>query len=512
MLAVLSGAVLVGCDSSPLPAETRGAGRTSLPAAGETDAAPPSTTGANAPPAATSDLLWESPTDGGPVELAYLPPAVQGVVACRPAELLAAPEGKATLAGWGELAQRPIAILESQLGLPCSEVETLLVGLLDGEFTEAGLGPPRLALVATIRHGLDVSALRAKWGSPESREHDGETYYEGSELAWYLPRARQAKCLVVAPREVMPEILELNGRPPSLRQELSRLLAESDRDRQLTVAVTPSFLATGGKQLLTGPWAPLTNELAWWLDDQVLAVLGSLHLERDLFLEARFSTKADVRSALWERAFRTRLGASEKRLEEYLARGVSTPYGAEILARFPQMWQQLVRHARTAHHDREVIVRAYLPGVAAHNLALATRLALTEIVPRTAVSTGGDSPGALSLAARLQRPISLVFPRQTLEQALELFGREAGIDLEIRGADLQLEGITKNQSFGLEARNLPALEVLEQILRLASPEGKLVHVIETAQPSGEKLFITTRAAAAKRRPAEKTPESSPPEN
>jgi len=512
MLAVLSSAVLAGCDSSPPRAEAPGAGATSRPAPGETEAAPASPAAPSASPSATSELLWESPTDGGPVDLAYLPPGVQGVVACRPAELLAAPEGKATLAGWGDLAEGPIAKLESQLGLPGAEVESLLVGLLDGEFTEAGLGPPRLALVATTRQGLDLPALLLKWGSPQPREQQGETYYEGSTLAWYLPPARQGTCLVVAPREVMPEILELNGRPPSLRQELSRLLAESDRDRQLTWAVTPSFLATGGKQLLTGPWAPLTDELAWWLDDQVLAVLGSLHLEKDLFLEARFYTKADVRSALWERAFRTRLGASGKRVEDFLARGVPTPYGAEILARFPQMWQQLVRHSRTAHQDREVIVRAYLPGVAAHNLALATRLSLTEIVPGTTVSTGGDSAEPLSVAARLQRPISLVFPRQTLEQALELFGREAGIDLEIRGADLQLEGITKNQSFGLEARNLPALEVLEQILRRASPEGKLVHVIETAQSGGEKLFVTTRAAAAKRRPADGSQESSQPEN
>jgi hypothetical protein len=307
----------------------------------------------------------------------------------------------------------------------------------------------------------------------------------------------------------MPDILELAGSPPSLRSELQSMLMESDRDRLCTLLFVPSFLATGGKQLLTGTLAPLGEELDWFLDGQALAVLVSAHLTNDLFVETRLYTRPDTRPALLERNLRSRLEESSQRLEAYLNSGKATPYGADVLARFPQMWQQLVAHTRLAHQDRQVILRTTLPGVAAHNLALAGNLALTEIVPAgTGAAAASDAPRSLSLEERLARPISLRFPRQTLEQAIELFGREAGIETEILGGDLQLEGITKNQSFGLDTADLPAAEVLRRILQQASPDGKLIYVIRGDGAAGEsKLCITTRAAATKR--GEKLPASLP---
>jgi hypothetical protein len=76
---------------------------------------------------------------------------------------------------------------------------------------------------------------------------------------------------------------------------------------------------------------------------------------------------------------------------------------------------------------------------------------------------------------------------------------DAEIKYEIVGGDLQLEGITKNQSFGLDEKDKTVGEILRKIMLLANPDGKLVYVIKPAQPGGpETLFITTRAAAAKR--------------
>ena len=64
---------------------------------------------------------------------------------------------------------------------------------------------------------------------------------------------------------------------------------------------------------------------------------------------------------------------------------------------------------------------------------------------------------------------------------------------------LQLEGITKNQSFGLDEKNKPADEILRNIMLKANPDGKLVYVVKSKQPGGEEvLLITTRAAAGKR--------------
>jgi hypothetical protein len=69
--------------------------------------------------------------------------------------------------------------------------------------------------------------------------------------------------------------------------------------------------------------------------------------------------------------------------------------------------------------------------------------------------------------------------------------------MDISGPDLQLEGITKNQSFGLESRDKPAREVLVEILAKANPDGKLVYIVR--QEDGvETILVTTRAAVEKR--------------
>lgn len=457
-------------------------------------------------------LLWESPTQGVPLNLAYLPPGIQAIVAWRPAQTFGSDEGTASFDALGQFSRKLAADLEARLGIPLSQIDQLLIGLLDGELTDAGLGPPRMALVARCQQPLDVAALLPQWNSPQLRELSGQTYYEGSDLAWYLPADEQGRCLVITPRAAMPDVLELAGGAPPLRGELESLLAESDADRLWTVVFVPSFLVTGGKQLLVGPLAPLGESLDWMLSDQVLAVLGSGQLASDLFLEARLYTRPDVPSPRLERDLQSRLAHSAARLNDYLASRTPTPYAREVLDRLPRMWDLLVAQTRTAHQDRQVILRTYLPGVAAHNLALAANLALTEVERTdTQVASGNKPPAVTTIEERLDRPISLSFPRQTLEQAIELFASESGIATEILGGDLQLEGITKNQSFGLEAANLPARQVLAAILRQASSENKLTYVVRPHPQTNEPaLYITTRAAAARR--GEQIPDKSLPKS
>jgi hypothetical protein len=74
---------------------------------------------------------------------------------------------------------------------------------------------------------------------------------------------------------------------------------------------------------------------------------------------------------------------------------------------------------------------------------------------------------------------------------------EIGIPMEILGGDLQLEGITKNQSFGLDERDKSADAVLRTILAKSDSAGRLVYVIRK-RDGVESIEITTKAAAAKR--------------
>src|SRR5262249_45337670 len=47
-------------------------------------------------------------------------------------------------------------------------------------------------------------------------------------------------------------------------------------------------------------------------------------------------------------------------------------------------------------------------------------------------------------------------------------------------------------------RDRPAGEMLREVLKLANPDGKLVYVIRRREGGPEAIFVTTRAAAAKR--------------
>ena len=69
--------------------------------------------------------------------------------------------------------------------------------------------------------------------------------------------------------------------------------------------------------------------------------------------------------------------------------------------------------------------------------------------------------------------------------------------MEILGTDLQLEGITKNQSFGLNEQDSPAEAVLRSILKKSDPAGRLVYVVRD-RGGVASIEITTKAAAAKR--------------
>ena len=103
----------------------------------------------------------------------------------------------------------------------------------------------------------------------------------------------------------------------------------------------------------------------------------------------------------------------------------------------------------------------------------------------------------MSLEARLARPISLVFARDTLEAAVQMLAEEVGVPIEILGSDLQQEGITKNQSFALEERDQPAGSILRTILARSNSAGKLVYIFSTRE-ARETILITTRAAVARR--------------
>jgi hypothetical protein len=121
-------------------------------------------------------------------------------------------------------------------------------------------------------------------------------------------------------------------------------------------------------------------------------------------------------------------------------------------------------------------------------------------LPQTAPLATSPAPSkTVSATEALARKVTLSFPRDTLEGALGILAREIDLPIVIQGNDLQLEGITRNQSLNnFEARGEPAAEILRKLLKLANPDGKLVYQVKTDTGGQATVLVTTRAAVNRR--------------
>jgi hypothetical protein len=265
--------------------------------------------------------------------------------------------------------------------------------------------------------------------------------------------------------------------------------------------------------MFTGQMAGLREPLFWFLGDELSAVALSLHWDENFFVELIATPTLDTTPERASRILAERLAHVPDKLEADLATLKPQPYGREILSRFPAMVRALVKYTRSGFEPDHAVLRCYLPAAAGHNLLMGAELTLAESWGGGPTVAEAGPPSVqvatpTSVRERLRRPTSLRFARETLEAALDQLSRDVGVEIVIRGADLQAEGITKNQSFAIDVENKPAEEILVEIVRLANPDKtatspsdprqKLVFVIAAGPDGSEQLFVTTRAAAAAR--------------
>jgi serine/threonine protein kinase/formylglycine-generating enzyme required for sulfatase activity len=152
---------------------------------------------------------------------------------------------------------------------------------------------------------------------------------------------------------------------------------------------------------------------------------------------------------------------------------------------------------------RSTFRRSYLPPTRMSDLGFRVlRVATFGAGLSSAGSPDNPDPATTapqSVADKLKKKVTLSFPRNTLEQSLKLLGDDIGVEIVILGNDLRQEGITKNQSFTLDERDQLAGDVLQKILKLANPDGKLVYVIKPKPGTSDGvLYITTRSALSER--------------
>jgi hypothetical protein len=461
--------------------------------------------------------LWVSPTAGRPLDLAHLAPGAQLIVVIRPDALADHPEGTKILDSLGPLGKRAMQRL-NELSLVPRRVKQLIVGL-----EPIGDGGWRPSLVAQLTDSATAEEhLATKLSGATSITHRQTNFRLASGWAYYIPSGGRQR-LVIAPAEAMAEIIDLEGQPPPLRRDVARLLGDTDADRHITIVVAPNTLFSEGQIMFNGPLAALREPLFQFLGDEISAAALSMHWDDNFFMELLVTPTLDTSPARAAGILAKRLAQIPDRLEELVVGLDPHPYGRRIVARFPAVVRKLVTYTRNGFDADHAVLRSYLPAIAGHNLLMGAELTLAELAARSGTHTtvpaaalrapqAGSAPRSTSpmgARERLQRVTSLVFARDTLEAALGQLADDIGVEIVIRGGDLQSEGITKNQSFRIEMVDEPAEQILVEILRLANPDKtvsrpsddrqKLVYVV--ASPLGAKrgqIIVTTRARAAER--------------
>jgi hypothetical protein len=437
--------------------------------------------------------LWASPTSGKPWDLHYVPSGAQLVLALRPADILASAEGTRLVQALGPSGEAAIRKLQDSLGVELSGVTRLFLALVPDE-----AGATQVAYVAELAQAMPEATLVEKWGKPRAVTRGAQKFHQGERLAYYVPPAGHGQTVVVAPPSVLHEIIDRDA-APAISRGMEKLLGDTDSQRHISLLATPGYLLAEGNALWAGEQARLREPLARLLAGNLQAVLVSAHLGGELFLELRALGPVDTNPQDLAVLLASRFQQSAEQLERYVATLNPQPYGRLVVHRFPRMVQLAGGLTRFAAEDGRAVLRCYLPQNAAHNLLLGAELTLSE----SPAAPGSPSehapvPASRRAADALAANVSVVVPRDSLEKVLELLSAEMGVPIVILGADLQLEGITKNQQLGIDEHDKPAAEVLGKVLALANPNGKLVYVIKPAEDGRETVFVTTGAAAKKR--------------
>ncbi|MCA9231731.1 MAG: hypothetical protein KDA57_13850 [Planctomycetales bacterium] len=454
--------------------------------------------------------LWISPTAGESISRRFVPLGTQLLLHIRLAEVLSHAEGEKIVAAIGPWGDDALGAIEAATGLRREEIDTILLSIYPGESGELGF-----ALRCELVEPWEQQQLAQRMAGSSEATLDGQAYLVRQEQACFLPNVDAGKILVSCASSDIAGLIASGVDETPLSRDLERLLDRTDEQRMATVVFPLKFFETSGRNLLRGSARGLQVALQEVVADDASGVAISAHWDENFFLELQSTTAFNKQPHAFALAVRRRIEESPQEFAKAVLNETLHPHGEKVIARLPAMLTELSRHTRSGQEAGVSVMRCYLPVAAGHNLLMAAELTLNTRSAASQLAEGanvaGTQPDSLepvTVAAKLQQITTLSFPKETLERALEMLSEAIEVPIELRGSDLQLEGITKNQSFGIELRDRPAAEILLAVLERANPDRsasgpgdprqKLVYVVREAvdeQPGA--IVVTTRPAAVK---------------
>ena len=485
--------------------------------------------------------LWESPTNGPPIELNYLPSAAKIVFVIRPSDLVSDDEGNRVLNAVGPSLFRQIQDLQNQLGITLESIEELVVSLhTNADFEYESY------FVVRLNQPVPFAQMMQNWNRPApqtlenqqtifaSANGDSSYYivYESSEKEDIEQAEDESRMdepgsdgttvsrFAFGPTDLI-EDAALNLGATVLPTSLASLAQSTDRNRHLNILFLRNALFNEEGQKLMGlDHLALNRELGIMVPDNVRGGLLSLHLDSGSYFELMLDKNVDLKASdlknIMIDAFRNR----RDMLLSFVARIPASPYWDNVRIRYGSMLASFYQNLRWNVEHGDVVANCWLPPMAAHNLIAASEhvIAFAAGTSSTAepVATG---PQTLDELLSIKRDLNIANPPDLnvllaniqLEVTDDFPQLPFAFNIRLIGSDLEKEGITKNQRPSELVMSQKSLaEILTSIMTSANPSKdisgpndpncKLIWVVaEDPKISGQKaILVTTRAAAAQK--------------
>ncbi len=493
--------------------------------------------------------LWESPTTGPPLDLAFHPPTSRIIFAFRPAELLSHLEGRQLLRSLGPVLNQRISDWSEQLGLEFDIIEQLIVSLHPGQAsTYDSFASIKLTRPTT------ADELIPALGNPTAEVVGDATIYKKPDgTAFYFlptPPPALARDEAVRPENVESTDDELPadtderslrvlsfvfGKPAAVRAvaesgglnvtsgTMKKLIDRSDADRHFSfLFLRPAMFNEQGQTLMGPQLATLNRQLDLFLQDEIRGGVVSFHIDQGDYFEVVFDQTVDLESRELKESLQKRLRVFRDEVTRYLATIPANAYWDKVRLRYDNMLADVYRNLRWDVEFGTVIGNCWLPPMAGHNLVAASELITAfsgNSTDSAVVAATKKVPATLEELLQSQRSLRVttnpdlnVLLNGIRAEILDEFGA-LPFDFHIRlvGNDLQKEGITQNQRPGdFELVDKSLAEILTEIMVRCNPDKsisgshdpncKLVWVLgpDPADPGKQAILITTRAGVSER--------------
>lgn len=455
----------------------------------------------------STESLWARPDPGPPISFAQIPLGTQMIVRTRLSKLVETPSGRNLLKSFGPAANRILDTWTKRIGISSEDLETFTLYLLPQGTTwpevivEGKLNKPTASLVA--KHGVADAAGITKLAT------DALWIPENGPNRFYFGKLSSIESMV---RESNEDQTDGSKTDPvrNLRRELRQLVPECHDTDLITVLTNPNFLRDEAQGLFPGTRERLLEGLFnFWRDESQAVALGYQESAELAFLEVRMIAREELRPRVLAARVEQYKNDLPTSASNFLGRAELDPYWQPIALRFPAMLSFVAEQTHVVAEDQQVALNCVVPKEATHNLLLAAELSLgTRTRATVATQTG---PSVASVSDLLASKTSVRFSQKSLDQAMKDVAQqiqdEFRLSIEIRlvGADLETEGITRNQQIrNFNATDLSVAEILTQLVMKANPDQSVTgpsdpqqKLIWLTSPDQDNLIlISTREAAS----------------